>query len=56
MAQERLILQTAAGELVIPRTDFLSLEVELDNELASLFKLRLAHSAAAEWRLDVHRR
>jgi phage protein D len=42
MAQERLILQTAAGELVIPRTDFLSLEVELDNELASLFKLRLA--------------
>jgi phage protein D len=42
MAQERLILTTAAGELKIPRTDFLSLEVELDNELASLFRLRLA--------------
>ena len=42
MAQERLILKTSSGELVIPRTDFLSLEVELDNELASLFKLRLA--------------
>jgi hypothetical protein len=42
MAHERLILQTSAGELVIPRTDFLSLEVELDDELANLFKLRLA--------------
>jgi phage protein D len=42
MAQERLVLKTSAGELVLPRTDFLSLEVELDNELASLFKLRLA--------------
>jgi len=42
MAHERLILTTSTGELVIPRTDFLSLEVELDNELASLFKLRLA--------------
>jgi phage protein D len=42
MARERLILATATGTLVIPRTDFLSLEVELDNELASLFKLRLA--------------
>ena len=42
MAQERLRLTTVAGELVIPRTDFLSLEVELDSELASLFKLRLA--------------
>jgi phage protein D len=42
MAHERLILETAAGELAIPRTDFLSLEVELDTELASLFKLRLA--------------
>ena len=42
MAQERLILTTSTGKLVIPRTDFLSLEVELDNELASLFKLRLA--------------
>ena len=42
MAQERLILITSTGVLVPPRTDFLSLEVELDNELASLFKLRLA--------------
>lgn len=42
MAQERLILITSTGVLTIPRTDLLSLEIELDNELASLFRLRLA--------------
>lgn len=42
MAHERLILETASETLVIPTTDFLSLEVELDNELAGMFKLRLA--------------
>jgi phage protein D len=42
MAQERLILITSTGVFNPPRTELLSLEVELDNELAGMFKLRLA--------------
>jgi phage protein D len=42
MECERFILETADGELDVPRTDLINLEVELDNELASMFRLRLA--------------
>jgi phage protein D len=39
---ERFSLKTVDGELDVPKTDLLSLEVELDTELASMFRLRLA--------------
>lgn len=42
MECERFILKTEDGEVHVPRTDFSSLEVELDSELASMFRLRLA--------------
>jgi hypothetical protein len=42
MECERFILETEDGEVDVPRTDFISLEVELDSELASMFRLRLA--------------
>src|SRR5262247_383911 len=42
MASESFTLETVDGELDVPKTDLLSLEVELDNELASMFRLRLA--------------
>ena len=42
MAHERFRIDTAEGALTIPPTDLLSLEVELDTELASMFRLRLA--------------
>ena len=42
MAHERFIIETSDGEIVIPTTDFISLDVELDTELASMFRLRLA--------------
>ena len=35
MASESFTLETVDGELDVPKTDLLSLEVELDNELAS---------------------
>src|SRR5262249_34276855 len=42
MECERFILETEDGEVHVPRTDLVSLEVELDSELASMFRLRLA--------------
>lgn len=42
MECERFTLKTEEGELTVPKTDLLSLEVELDTELASMFRLRLA--------------
>jgi phage protein D len=42
MEYERFIIETADGEVDVPRTDLISLEVELDSELASMFRLRLA--------------
>ena len=42
MEYERFIIETEDGEVEIPRTDLISLEVELDSELASMFRLRLA--------------
>ena len=42
MASECFLLETAGGEVSIPKTDLLSLEVELDADLASMFRLRLA--------------
>ncbi len=42
MECERFILKTADGEIDLPKTDLVSLEVELDSELASMFRLRLA--------------
>jgi phage protein D len=42
MECERFILETEDGEVDVPRTDLINLEVELDNELASMFRLRLA--------------
>ena len=42
MECERLMLKTKDGEVKVPRTDLISLEVELDTELASMFRLRLA--------------
>jgi phage protein D len=42
MACERLKLETVDGEIDVPKTDLVSLEVELDTELASMFRLRLA--------------
>ena len=42
MECERFILETEDGEVNVPRTDLISLEVELDTELASMFRLRLA--------------
>ena len=42
MACERLKLETVDGEIDVPKTDLVSLEVELDSELASMFRLRLA--------------
>src|SRR5262245_20334958 len=42
MAYECFTLETVDGELDVPKTDLLSLEVELDSELASMFRLRLA--------------
>jgi hypothetical protein len=42
MASESFTLETVDGELDVPKTDLMSLEVELDSELASMFRLRLA--------------
>ena len=42
MAYERFTLETVDGEMDVPKTDLVSLEVELDTELASMFRLRLA--------------
>ncbi len=42
MECERFALETLDGEIDLPKTDLISLEVELDNELASMFRLRLA--------------
>jgi phage protein D len=42
MAHERVMIETDDGPLDIPREHLLGLEVELDTELASLFRLRLA--------------
>ena len=42
MACECFILETADGEVNVPKTDLLSLDVELDADLASMFRLRLA--------------
>jgi hypothetical protein len=42
MECERCILQTEDGEVDVPKTDLINLEVELDTELASMFRLRLA--------------
>ena len=42
MESERFIIETEDGEVQVPRTDLISLEVELDSELASMFRLRLA--------------
>ena len=42
MAYECFTLETVDGELDVPKTDLLSLEVELDTGLASMFRLRLA--------------
>jgi phage protein D len=42
MECERFILKTEDGEVDVPKTDLINLEVELDNELASMFRLRLA--------------
>src|SRR5262245_303539 len=42
MEYERFIIETEDGEVDVPRTDLISLEVELDSELASMFRLRLA--------------
>ena len=39
---ERFTLKTLDGEIDVPKTDLVSLEVELDSELASMFRLRLA--------------
>jgi hypothetical protein len=39
---ERFTLETFDGEIDVPKTDLVSLEVELDNELAGMFRLRLA--------------
>lgn len=42
MAFDCFILETADGEISVPRADVLGLDVELDTELASMFRLRLA--------------
>jgi phage protein D len=42
MECERFLLETEGGEVDVPKTDLISLEVEFDNELASMFRLRLA--------------
>jgi phage protein D len=42
MECERFTLKTVDGEMDVPKTDLVSLEVELDTELASMFRLRLA--------------
>jgi phage protein D len=42
MECERFTLKTEEGELTVPKADLLSLEVELDTELASMFRMRLA--------------
>lgn len=42
MARERFIIKTGNNEIAIPKTDLISLEVELDTEMASMFRLRLA--------------
>jgi phage protein D len=42
MESERFIIETEDGEVQVSRTDLISLEVELDSELASMFRLRLA--------------
>jgi phage protein D len=42
MECERFTLETVDGELDVPRTDLLAVEVELDSELASMFRMRLA--------------
>ena len=42
MAHERFIIETRGDEIVFPITDLISLEVELDTEMASMFRLRLA--------------
>ena len=42
MECERFIIETEDGEVDVPKTDLISLEVELDSELASMFRLRLA--------------
>lgn len=42
MAHERFIIETRDGEIILPITDLISLEVELDTEMAGMFRLRLA--------------
>src|SRR5262245_56789179 len=42
MECERFLIETADGEVDVPTTELVSLEVELDSELASMFRLRLA--------------
>jgi phage protein D len=42
MACDCFLLETADGEVNVPKTDLLSLDVELDADLASMFRLRLA--------------
>jgi phage protein D len=42
MECESFTLDTLNGTLHVPRTDLVSLEVELDTELAAMFRLRLA--------------
>jgi phage protein D len=42
MECERFIIETKDEEVDVPKTDLVNLEVELDNELASMFRLRLA--------------
>ena len=41
MEYERFIIKTTDGEMHVSRADLVSLEVELDSELASMFRLRL---------------
>ncbi len=52
MANERFLIEGEFGEITIPKTDFISLAVETDDELASLFRLRLALSPESDgnWR------
>lgn len=50
MAQERFMIETADGEVAIPRSELISLEVELDTELAAMFRLRLGMSQQRDGR------
>ena len=53
MECERFMLETVDGEVNVPKTDLVSLEVELDTELASMFRLRLAISQQRRRQLDL---